>query len=254
MELGIYKSAAGALAAEARLDVIANNIANIDTPGFKHGYAVIQARETAALELPRFEPSRREVLDRLGGGALVSEVAFDRSSGALFRTGRDLDVAIEGDGWFPVAKDGETFYTRAGNFLRAADGRLVAAASGAAVLSDAGQPIVLPSGARTAISEDGAIFVDDEPIAHIAARGTLDPGQFAPHGDNLFRYLGQGAPAPASNSRFHQAFLERGTTNAVREMVAMIRAFRAYESNQRVIVQQDETFGRAVNDVGRLGG
>ncbi len=251
MEYGIYKSAAGAMAAEARLDVVANNLANIDTTGFKRQYAVFQQRLTEALEEPRFEPSRNQTLDRLGGGLLVQETTYDRQTGAMNPTGGDLDVAIEREGWFVVARDGEQVYTRAGNFVRSANGTLRTADGLGKVLDVNGAPIQLPGAGNILIDQAGNILVDDEFVAQLDVRGEVDYRQFIPAGNNLFRYIGSQKPEPATGTVRHQV-LENSNVSPVREMVAMIRTFRAYESNQRLITQQDESFGRAVNDVGRL--
>ncbi len=251
MEYGIYLSAAGALAAESRLDVVANNLANADTPGFKRGYTLFQERLTEAFEPPSYEPSRDSVLDRIGGGLFVHEVAFDRQNGALYRTEGEFDVGLVGEGWFAVRRDGETLYTRAGNFQRGSDGRLRTADASAEVLDIAGKPIELPGAGLTLIDERGTLFVDDVPIARLALAGG-GAGDFTPAGDNLHRREPGTVAAPATARVMHK-FLERSTVSPVEEMVAMIRTFRAYEANQRMILQQDQTLGRAVNDVGRLG-
>ena len=250
MQYGIYTSAAGALAMESRLDVVANNLANADTPGFRRGYAVFQQRLTEALEPPLYEPQRNAVLDELGGGLFVHEVAFDERSEGLNPTSNTFDVALQGDGWFAVRHDGEELYTRAGNFIRNQDGRLVTADGQSDVLDVEGNPIDIPGVGGVVIDENGVIHVNDEPVAQLARVGSVDYRAFRPTGENLYRHVGQGELEPATG-RVRQGFLEHSTVNSVREMVEMIRTFRAYESNQRMITQQDESFGRAVNDIGR---
>ena len=251
MQHGIYLNAAGALAAETRLDVIANNLANIDTPGFRKSTVVFQQRLAEALENPGFRgPSPNPVLDRFGGGVLVHEVSYDSGSGALLQTDEPLDLALEGDGWFTVSVGGENRFTRAGNFVRTDDGTLKTAGGEATVLDVKGRPVKLPEGVFS-ITEDGTIRSDARRVATLAIRGSVDPGRFVPVGSNLYRYVGDGEPGLAT-ARIKQGFLEQSTVSPVREMVEMIRTFRAYEANQSMIRQQDEAFGRAVNDVGRV--
>ena len=252
MESGIYLSAAGALAQESRMDVVANNLANVDTPGFRRGYTTFQKRLNESLEEPFYEPSRDPVLDEVAGGIFVHEVSFDERNGSMDQTGGQFHVGLNGDGWFTIARDGETLFTRAGNFIRNGAGRLVTADGRGDVLDVNGKAIQLPSSGRVLIDEAGTIRVDDLPIAQLAIRGEVDHEKYMPAGDNNYRYVGEGLPEPGTGRVMH-GFLEHSTVSSVHEMVALIRTFRAYESNQRMITQQDESFGRAVNDVGRTG-
>lgn len=251
MQHGIYLNAGGALAAETRLDVIANNLANIDTPGFRAGTVVFQERLSEALEDPgshRLVPD--PVLDARGGGILVHHVSYDTVPGAHLHTGETFDLALDGDGWFTVRADGETRFTRAGNFVRTADGTLATAGGEATVLDVHNRPVKVPDGALS-IAEDGTIRSGERQVATIAIRGSVDPDSFIPTGSNLFRYVGDGLPERGA-AKVRQGFVERSTVSPVRSMVEMIRTFRAYEANQSMIRQQDEAFGRAVNDVGRV--
>lgn len=249
---GIYLNAAGSLASETRIDVLANNLANVDTPGFKRGFAVFQERPTEAYEVPRFDPAQDPVLDRLGGGLFVHEVTYDKTLGMVQQTGNSLDMALQGDGWFTVQVGDEQLFTRAGNFGLTPDRFLVTADGRGKVLDDKGQPIQIPSDGVT-VGSDGQISSGDTPVAKLLIQGKVNHRMYQPVGDNLFRFHGEGQPE-ASNAQVMQGNLERSTVQPVQEMVAMIRTFRAYESNQRMITQQDQALGRAVNDVGRVGG
>ncbi len=252
MDSGIYLNAAGALAAEARMDVIANNIANVETPGFKRSFTLQSTRPPAAQDaVPPARPGRPD-LDALGGGLFIQEVAFDVSPGGLRDTGAVLDMAIEGDGWFGVEHRGEVFYSRAGNFRRGADGTLTTADGGGLVLDEGGGVITLPATEEIEVASDGTISAAGEAFAKIGVFGSLDASLFEPQGGTLFRYKGEGALPPTEQFIVHQGMLEQSTTDPVREMVKMIQTFRAYETNQRMIALQDQSLGRAVNDVGRL--
>ena len=252
MDSGIYLSAAGAIAAEARLDVVANNIANIETPGFRRAFTLQRERPPEAFEPPRIQDRGRGDLDPLAGGLFIQEVRFDANAGGIIETGATLDAAIEGDGWFGIAREGETFYTRAGNFARSAEGILLTADGRGEVLDSGGGRITLPPTGIIEIGTDGTITSDGEPIAQVGVFGTVDPEQFEPEGANLFRSKQPTPLPPAEGYTVHQGMLERSTAEPVREMVKMIHTFRAYETNQRMIALQDQSLGRAVNDVGRL--
>ena len=249
---GIYLNSAGSLAAETRIDVLANNLANVDTPGFKRGFAVFQERATEAYEKPRYDPAPRRVLDQLGGGLFVHEVTFDKTLGMTQQTGNTLDLALKGDGWFTVQVGEEQLFTRAGNFTVSPDRFLITADGRGKLLDTNGKPIQLPDETLN-VGKDGTISDGENPVAKLWVQGKVNHHDYHPVGDNFFRFHGEGQPG-ASDAEVLQGGLERSTVQPVQEMVAMIRTFRAYESNQRMITQQDQALGRAVNDVGRVGG
>lgn len=250
----MYLNAAGSLAAETRMDVIANNLANVDTPGFRRGFAVFQQRLAEVWEPPVLQPTFDEVNNRLGGGLFVHETTFSDEIGTITPTDERLDLAIEGEGWFPIEHGDQVLYTRAGNFTRDAEGIVRTANGQGALLDENGERIRIPGdGQWLTIDESGQVRVDDEPIARIRVQGDLDYRQYTPVGENLYRFEGEGEPAP-SNATLRQGFLERSSVRPVVEMVNLIRTHRAYEANQRMITQQDQSLGRAVNDVGRIQG
>ena len=115
MQYGLYVSAAGALANSYRQDVIANNLANVETVGFKRDLALFTSRRTEAEETGQ-RRNTTALLEGLGGGLFALPTYTDFSPGGLEDTGRDYDVAIKGQGFFQVNKNGETFYTRDGCF------------------------------------------------------------------------------------------------------------------------------------------
>ena len=124
MPFGLYISAEGANVQTRRQDVIANNLANVDTVGFKKDLAVFQARYAEGIE-QGLVPADAETIENEGGGVMTVETVTDFSGAPLKRTGRPLDMAVRGDGFFAVQKDGETFLTRAGDFRLTEQGTLV---------------------------------------------------------------------------------------------------------------------------------
>ena len=245
-------AASGMKSQQKMVDTIANNIANIETPGFKRSFTLQRERPPEAFEPSRIQDRGRADLDPLAGGMFIQEVRFDTNPGSIVETGAILDAAIEGDGWFGIAREGEILYTRAGNFARSSEGVLTTADGRGTVLDTAGGTIQLPAVGEIGIAADGTITADGEPIAQMGVFGTVDPKMFEPEGANLYRSKEKGPLGRAEGFTVHQGRLESSTAEPVREMVKMIHTFRAYETNQRMIALQDQSLGRAVNDVGRL--
>lgn len=231
---GVQTSAAGALGQSARVDVVAQNLANASTPGYRRD----QVSFHAALE-----------------GALAAQVATDRTGGGLEATGRALDFAVASEGAFTV-QDPNTqtvYYTRAGNFSLDAEGRLVTAAGGYQVLSREGRPIELDrsNGGAVRLREDGALLQGGEEKGQLGIAELGDGAGLRRGGNNLFVSLG-GPAAAAENPRVEQGSLERSSVNPVAEMVELLRALRALEANLEMVRFQDSVLGRAVNEYGRL--
>src|SRR5687768_2999284 len=123
MSYGLYISAEGAMAQNLRLETIANNLANVDSAGFKRDLAIFQARYAEEIENGLDYHGSGSVND-VGGGVMVAGTLTDYSPGTLKRTNIDTDLAIAGDGFFVVSKDGQQHLTRGGNFLLDSAGRL----------------------------------------------------------------------------------------------------------------------------------
>jgi flagellar basal-body rod protein FlgF len=246
----MYLSAAGALVEDARQAVIANNIANASTTGFKADTAAFRRRLTEAKERLTASPRPSAVLERLTGGVLLDEVAFSRGEGPLLPTGNALDLAIRGDGFFAVTDGKSTLYTRAGSFRRSEAGELVSADGRYKVLGSDGRPIRLAPGDVT-VSAQGDVQVDGKAAGRLLLAGSLDPSRFEKVGQGYFRYRGAGAPGPATG-QVAQGVLEESDVSPVTEMVKLIESYRAYESNLQMVRLQDSSLARAVNELGRI--
>src|SRR3954471_10516609 len=169
MNYGLYLSATGVLANTYRQDVIANNLANSETVGFKRHLASFQERPVESQAQGRPDLSD-PMLDHLGGGFLVAPTQVDTSQGEFETTGNNLDAAIFGKGFFAVEKGGKTQLTRAGAFMLNKDGQLILSnAEGQRVLDQDGQPIKLPGliASRLQIGKDGQITNDGKPVARL---------------------------------------------------------------------------------------
>jgi flagellar basal-body rod protein FlgG len=254
MIYGMYLSAAGALVEDARQGVIANNLANSTTAGFRPDAVTFSARLTEAQERNDYRFDVNPVLERLGGGVFVDDIAFSKRSGAYTRSANPYHVALAGDGYFAVTDGASTTYTRAGNFQLGPDGSMVTADGGYRVLDVAGQPIRIEGEGASDVTIDkrGVIWVGETRAAQLSVMGSVDPTAFVKVGDNRYAARPGVVPAPTPAPTVHQFLLEDSAVNAVGEMVELIKSYRAFEANMRILKLQDETVGRTVNDVGKL--
>src|SRR5690349_15534621 len=144
MNYGLWLSATGIVTSSHRQDVIANNLANVETVGFKRNVPLFQQRLTEAQARRQPDDSDGK-LDRLGGGLLCAPTLIDQTQGDPEGTGNNLDVALQGKGYLSVTDaSGKQFLTRDGRMALNRDGNLVLATSGQRVLDAKGQPIALP--------------------------------------------------------------------------------------------------------------
>ena len=252
MLYGLYLSTAGALVETTRVETVANNLANANTPAFRRDFAVFAERATEAREndVPFFDVNK--TLERIGGGLQLDETPYVRADGSLTPTDNPLDLAIEGPGYFAVRDvrpDGKVRFTRAGNFTRNHDGLLVTPDGKYRVLDRGGDAIRLPDDGNLTIDRTGRLMNGDVEVAKLDLR-TADPSELRKYGDNTYEFIGDGEPEQIEGLVL-QGMLEGSTVNPVIEMVSMINGHRAYEANMRLITQQDRTLQRAVNDIGR---
>lgn len=248
MPYGMYISAEGANAQSQRLEVISNNLANTDTPGFKQDVATFQARFSEAIQLGQSQAGDQSIND-IGGGVKLINTATDFSVGHLQRTGNDLDFAITGKGFFQVrGDDGKQYLTRAGNFATDNEGRLVTQNGHRPVLDQAGDEIMLIAEVPWRCSPDGFIQQGEE----VYALGLSQPenmDQVVKVGNNLFQSLGKIKPLALEERNLRQGFLEMSGANPVRQMMSMIETTRAFEANSRMIQNQDSMLGSLIGRV-----
>jgi len=246
-------SATGMAAQQLNVEVIANNIANINTTGFKRAraeftdllYQIDRMPGTAARGGEGTVPEGTQ----LGLGVRAAAIRKLHKQGALAQTGNRLDLALAGRGWFRVAgPDGETLYTRAGAFNKSATGQLVTA-DGLVV-----QPsITIPQDAVDVIvNPNGQVFARIEGQTELQQIGQITLATFVndaglePLGDNLFRQTQasgaavEGNPGDPGFASIRQGYLESSNVDAVKEITELITAQRAYEMNSKVIQAVDE--------------
>ncbi len=249
MPYGMYLSAAGADAQSRRLEVLSNNLANVDTPGFKRQFAILQARHSESIERGEDVPGSRSIND-VGGGIRADELLFDTSAGAMKKTGVPTDMAINDDGrsFFVVEKDGRRMLTRAGNFRLSPTG-VLQTDGGYRVLAQEGDPITLdPSLPPPHVTKNGVVTqgTSGVPLRLVRPRSLAD---LARAGENLFAPLADVPLVPEEERSVIGGYLEMSTVRPAQEMMQLIEATRAYEANIRMIQNQDQMLGSLVNRV-----
>jgi flagellar basal body rod protein FlgG len=248
MPYGMYISAEGAQVQQRRLEVIANNLANVETAGFKRDVAMFQARFAEAIQQGSDYPHSQTQND-LGGGVKIIDVATDFAGSSLRETGMSTDFAVNGDGFFQVrGKDGGTYLTRAGNFTLDSQGRLVTQTDDMPVLNEAGGEIRLDSSKPWEVHPGGNIVQDGSATA-IGLVRAQSLGDLVKVGANLFRSLAPTATVVEADRDIRQGYLEQSGVNPTREMMAMIETSRAFEANTKLIQHQDSMISGLVNRV-----
>lgn len=243
-------------AQQTNLDVIANNLANVSTNGFKRARAVFEDMLYQTVRQPGAQSSLITQIPgglQLGTGVRPVSTARIHTQGALQQTGNDLDVAVNGAGFFQVLlPDGSTAYTRDGSFQKDNQGQLVTS-SGFPV-----QPsVTIPSNALSVtISTDGVVSVTQPGSAATTQVGTLqlttfiNVGGLQSIGENLFLETASsgtptaGTPGTNGAGTLNQRFVETSNVNVAEELVTMIQTQRAYEMNSKVVSTSDAMLGR----------
>jgi flagellar basal-body rod protein FlgF len=252
MIYGLYLSASGVLANSFRQDVIANNIANSETVGFKKDLTMLQQRPTAAQETGHWSQTDA-LLEPMGGGLLAARPAVNTAPGDLEPTSNPLDVALQGDGYLAVSSQGQTYLTRNGQMILDRSGRLVLSNNPAqAVLDSRQNPIALDSTSPVIFASDGTITQKGKVVAKLGLFNVADGSQLHKVGGTLLG-ISDGAKLSEAQPAVHSGFIERSNVDPSTELTALMETQRELEANANMIHIQDETLDKLVNDVGRVG-
>ena len=254
MEMSMYSALFGALSTEMRLNLSANNLANVNTTGYKRDRVSFEdtfLRYAHDYHVdPRGNLREKELLPRADVIAKprLAEQRIDFSQGALQLTGNPLDVAIQGDGFFKVAGPGGAYYTRNGAFHRNADGMLVTDQD-MPVLGNGG-PIQIPEGRTVTIDGAGAIYVDDAQVGQLDVVRVQNPEVLQKYGSNLYTAqsgtTAQEGPAEAGRTEVAQGYLEKPNVEVVEEMVSMIETQRTFEAYQKIMTNSSELDNKSI--------
>jgi len=257
MNLSLYSAATGMEAQSLNLNTIANNLANVNTPGFKRSRIEFQ---DLLYQKPRATgtdsgggnliPTGTEI----GNGSRVAGTAKDFTQGQLTSTGGNLDVAIQGDGFFEVQRaDGTLAYTRDGSFKLNAQGQVVNIDG----LPELSGFQTIPTGTTAiTISQNGQVTVQSasgSQTFRLALTRFANPSGLAALGGNLYQESAAsgtpetGNPGEQGYGQTMQGYVETSNVNIVEEMVNLIIAQRAYEVNSKSIQASDEMLQNIAN-------
>lgn len=236
MDRGIYVALSGAVLQEKRLEFLSDNLANVNTAGYKK-------------QKPVFEDAMPPA-DGTRVFSVMSEVATDMSQGTTENTGRKLDVAIRGEGFFVVNTPAGQRYTRDGSFTVGTDGTLMTR-EGFRVEGEGG-PVRLTS---PDIGIDGQGNVSDKgaSVAKLKLAAFNSPAALVREGSFYMPSSPEIQPvAPSADTQLEQGMIETSNVNAVRAMTTMIEASRSYETQTKMIQSIDDMTRKAIEEVGRV--
>lgn len=223
------------------MDVLANNMANINTTGFKAERILFEEYLMPVAEDLSFAGPDQPLSYTQDWGTV-----HDLSGGGLQQTGNPLDVALQGEGFLTVMTPAGERWTRSGSLQIDADGVLVDI-DGHPVLADGGEVRFAPEETGITIAADGTISTDAGPKGRLQIIEFVNPQDLVREGNNLFA---GGTPAPATTTRVAQGFVERSNVSGVSEMSQMIRVSRAYQSLASLMQRQDELRRTAIQRLG----
>lgn len=241
MPYGLYLSAAGADVQRQRIEVMSNNLANADSPGFKRELAIAQSRAAEAIEQGSVSAGTGGI-DDIGGGVQFNETVTDFTLGSIRPTNIPTDVALPGKGYFVVEKEGRQLLTRAGNFSINPRGELVTQ-QGYRVLSEGGQAITITD-PNWQLRPDGVIESGGDQFSLRLLHA--EPRALRHEGENLFSATETRVVKPEER-RVAGGYLEGSNVQPITQMMELIEATRAYEANIKMIQNQDQVMGTLIN-------
>lgn len=252
MSGSMYLAASGAILQQLRLEILANNVANINTPGYKEDIPIFRLQDN--LEESNFDKNiqvnnrRQKIIPY----APPFGSRTDFSSGPVQSTGNPLDFSLNGDGFFTIQSENGIFYTRQGHFKINEEGILVTQ-NGDPVLGQGGEISI--EGSVVTVGTDGSIEVDGEVVDQFKIVRFEDLQNLQKIGNTLFAPAKKSGPEielDAENTTISQGFVELSNVNPIRSMTDMIEAMRASEAYQKVIQSVDESMSKVINEVGTV--
>jgi len=275
---GVYTGASGMIAQQAKLDTIANNLANVDKTAYKKDMTIFKSfpdmiirriNESGLGITPAGSYDTMPYVGKLGTGVEVNEVFTEFKQGSLQRTENNFDLALEGRAFFTVLTEKGERYTRDGSFTINQNGTLMTH-NGNPVMGENG-PIQVHKhdfivNERGEVVINGDLSRDPRQVTSMDSNKWENPivldklkivdfeyiREIKKEGDSMYRETEfSGPPITPSKYKIRQGFLEKSNVNIVREMVDMIEVQRSYEANQKAVQAHDSTLGKLINDVAR---
>lgn len=259
---GIYTALSGALAQQHSLDVIANNVANVNTAGFRGDRAVFGEMLAGAQRDQNPDP-RQPAPPRVDKFVRVEGNTLDTSSGVLRHTGNPLDLAVQGDGYFVVRTAQGDRLTRAGNFMLRESGEL-ATGEGYLVLGEDNAPISFPRGVKDiqvqadglirATLPDGTTRGNQAEVGKLQIRGVADRDSLTREGTTLYKVADGAQLTTPAGTQIAQGHLEASNVNPVSGLNELISVSRSFDALHRVIETFQQIDQRTARDVGARNG
>ncbi|MDD3172814.1 MAG: flagellar hook-basal body protein [Herbinix sp.] len=257
MVRGLYTAYTGMANEQKRLDIIANNLANSATVGYKEDNATNQSFDDVLTIKIRDESENfnNRSIGNMSLGVKLGEAYTNYGQGSLRQTSNTYDFALEGNGFFTLsvtdkAGNVSTQYTRNGSFTMTKDGHIVDE-DGNYLMGEGGEIVVPTDATDVKVDKSGAIYADGAYVDTLQISDFEDYDYLSKIGDTRYEAL-DGAVETTSNASIQQGYTEQSNVNVVSEMVEMISVTRAYEANQKVIKTVDQTLDLAVNSVGKV--
>jgi len=249
MNYGFYLSASSVLTAMHRLEVTANNLANVDTTAFKPDVTAVRQRDPERIESGAMvEPQL--LLERLGGGVWSAPSIVNLEQGDIRQTGNPLDIALRGKGFLSVRNDDTSSgLSRDGRLALRDDGVLVQASSGRPVLDTRGRTISLDPNTPVRILRDGTVRQQGNDVATLALVMPTDPKQLRKRGDGELLYDGAVGPAAAE---VVSGSVESSAVDPVLAINDLMNATRAVDLGIRMMQFQDRTMQQAISVIGKV--
>ncbi|HEX2949472.1 MAG TPA: flagellar basal-body rod protein FlgF [Armatimonadota bacterium] len=247
MVRGIYSAASGMLAQQMRLDAVANNIANVNTNGFRREITAVSSFDKALDTAMSTDSDGVWSAPNMPNPFVLSPyAASDATVGPIIHTGNPTDLALHGQSFFTVRTGNGVAYTRNGSFSLDTNGRLVTA-DGNPVLGEHGEIVI--DNPKWQVTTNGTVVVNGNSVDKLQLADIPNLSAATRIGNNLWSTANA---VPANNVMVEQGCVEGSNVNAVSEMVELINTSRQFEANQRCLQLTDTTLDRAVNDIGRV--
>jgi flagellar basal-body rod protein FlgF len=242
MDNAVYVGLSRQMSLQRQMDIVANNIANSDTTGFK----VESLMERTVPQAPAMTDGSPRPVKFVQGYA----VARDYGQGPLRTTGATFDLAIEGDGFFKVSTAGGERYTRDGRFALNDAGKIVTEA-GDAVLDEGGGEIVIdPDNGQVSIAQDGTVSQGTETVGKVGVVRFDDRSVLEKDGDNLLKNTSNLQAQAAPDAHVRQGMLEGSNVKPVLEMTRLVQVSRAYEQISKMMSDESDLYRRAIQRLG----
>lgn len=257
MVRGLYTAYTGMVNEQKRLDIIANNLANAATAGYKEENVTNQSFDNLLTIKIRDESEayNDRPIGSMSLGVKIGEVYTNYGQGSLRQTNNSYNLALDGKGFFTLdvtdkAGNVSTQYTRNGSFTMTKDGHIVDG-DGNRLKGEGGDIVVPTDAADVVVDEDGAIYADGAYVDKLLIADFENYDYLSKSGDTMYHSLDGAIQIPV-DALVRQGFMEQSNVNVVSEMVDMINVTRTYEANQKLIQSIDKTLELAVSSVGKV--